>query len=849
MSDALTEEQVAVNDEVVDLAKYAKPDGDPPLTQVLRDDLGLYGVRAGCAIGECGACTVLADGQPIRSCRTPLSAVAGKQITTPEGLGTPDRPHPVQQAFLEEQAAQCGYCVNGMIMSVAGMLERDAQPDEAAIQDTLAGHICRCGAQHRMLRAVRRLAGHDQPACASVRQLPRSGNASEPEETRAEPPGALTAAPLVEQWLRPLEDGGVEVFSGRVELGQGVRTALAQVVAAELDLPIEQVVVRSAATDATPDEGYTAGSASLEQGGAALARAAAAYRRLRDAGVQPPTGPIQPDDLPRWQGTPLGQPVARTDLVAKLTGAPAYLHDVALEDMAHARALLPPTYDARPSRLDVEAARALPGVLAVVHDGGVIVVVAERQDQADRAVERLAATARWDDPGLQTTAGEQRVEPVVDEPGVHEGLTSGQRVRASYAKPHEAHASIAPSAAVAWSEPDELTVWTHNQGVYPLRRELASMLGVEESTLRVRHVDGPGCYGHNGADDAAGFAALAAQAVPGRPVRFAFSVADEFGWEPYGPAMRADLEAALDPDGQITGWRYHVRTDAHTSRPRGAGDRLVASWLRADGPERPWAGGGGGVRNAVPLYDLPAREINGTYVRGPLRTSALRTLGAYLNVFAIESFMDELAEAAGADPLAFRLARIGDERARAVLETAAEVAGWRPRVGPSGNGQGLAVVRYKNSAAYVAQVVEVTVEPSTATVSVERVVTVCDAGVVVNPDGLRNQLEGGVLQGLSRAIHEEVRYGTDGVESRDWTTYPVLRFSEVPRLETVLLDRPGYPPLGVGEAATPVTPAALANAVDDRVGIRMRELPLTPARFRSRLEQMDDPAEVFRVLT
>jgi aerobic-type carbon monoxide dehydrogenase small subunit (CoxS/CutS family) len=401
-------------------------DRDPstPLVLALRYDLKLPGVRAGCAVGQCGGCVVLVDGEPARSCQTVLSAVDGSEVTTPEGLGTPADPHPVQQAFLHEQAAQCGYCVNGIIMSVVALLAREPAPDEARIQATLAGHLCRCGAHHRILRAVRRLAGHDvspprlQPARGAG---PAAAVAAGPDE----PPRALAAAPRVEQWLRPLPDGRIEVLSGRVELGQGVRTALAQLVAAELEVPVGWVVVRSAATDSTPDEGYTAGSTSLAQGGAALAIAAAAYRRLRDAG-RPPVGPIEPTDRPRWKGGAIGAPVPRADLAAKLTGAAAYLHDLVLPGMVHARALLPPTYDARPVELPVGRVRELPGVLAVVHDGGLVLVVAERPEQATGAVERLGAGARWEDPGLPEPAG-RLTEPlaVVEEPGAAAALAAG----------------------------------------------------------------------------------------------------------------------------------------------------------------------------------------------------------------------------------------------------------------------------------------------------------------------------------------------------------------------------------------------------------------------------------------
>lgn len=859
-----------------------EPAVDPatPLLFVLRNDLALHGVRSGCGIGACGACTVLVDGRPERSCQLPVSAVAGREVTTPEGLGTPERPHPIQQAFLDEQAAQCGYCVNGIVMTTAGLLAANPCPDPATIRTTIQTHLCRCGAHQRILRAVERLAGRaSPPSVETVRAdadhpddgrahdgrahdgrapdgQPLDGQANDGRAHGAGAPGALPTAlrraPNIEDWLRPLPDGRIEVRSGRSELGQGIRTAFAQIVAAELDVPVERVVVTSAATDGTPDEGYTAGSSSLEQGGAVIAMAAAAFRRRQEAGL-PPVGPIRVDDRPRWSGGTIGQPVRRTDLPRKLTGVPAYVHDLAPPGLLYARALLPPTYDATLLGTDLNAVRAMPGVETVVHDGRLLLVVAAREEQAVAAVRRLGRLTRWEPSpgtspnGRSSSGGHEPVrQVVVDEPGVADALATGRRVRASYRKPYEAHASIAPSSAVAQLDADGvLTVWTHSQGVYPLRRELAALLGEDEDRIVVRHVDGPGCYGHNGADDAAGFAAVAARAVPGRPVRFQYSVRDEFGWEPYGPAMSAELEATLDDAGRLRAWRHRIITDAHTGRPHGSGDRLAVAWLREGGPARPWAGGGeGGVRGAEPLYDIPARHIVGEYVRGPLRTSALRSLGAYFNTFAIESFMDELAEAAGADPVEFRLAHLPDPRARHVLEVAAERAGWRRRHGPSGHGQGVAVARYKGSKAYVALVVEVDVDTDTGAIAVRRVVGCCDAGTVVNPDGLANQIEGGILQGLSRALYEEVPVG--GESGLDWTTYPVLRFSDVPAIELVLVDRPGLPPLGAGEASTPVTPAALANALDDAIGVRVRSLPLTPDRLRARLEELDD-AELARV--
>ena len=853
-----------------------------PLLSVLREELGLLGARAGCGIGECGSCTVLVDGLAVRSCITPLSSVAGTRITTPEGLGTPDGPGPVQQVFLEEQAAQCGYCINGMIMRTRAMLDEDGI-DDAAVVAALDEHICRCGTHVRILRAARRCvaehagrqeasAGHDVASVVVV---------DDPQDVRTQPPAPVPVGARVEHRLRILEDGRVEVLVGKVELGQGIRTAFAQIAAAELGLPVERMVVRSASTALGPNDGYTSGSGSLEDAGVPLAAAAVAFRRLllqRAAGelavapadlrlevegVVAPDGTVLPlpelarrggvtgavdgVDVPQWGASPLGSGVARHDLVAKLTGAAAYVHDMVLPGMVHARALLPPTYEAQLVECELDRVRQLPGVVAVMRDGSYILAMDERSPQATRAVELLAGRARWDDPGLAPTGTAWLQGPATDvdaprsDPLDALAAPDATRLTAAYTKPYEAHASVAPSCAVAVTNDGHLTVWTHSQGIYALRQELSALLALDDARITVEHRDGPGCYGHNAADDAAAFAAVAALHLPGRPVRFQFTVEDEFAWEPYGSAMEARLEAALDPAGNVTAWRHRTRTDVHHARPDGSGDRLVPAWLRAEPRLRPRPKmGDPGSRNAVPLYDIPALDVRADFVAGPLRTSALRSLGAYLNVFAGESFMDELAEAAGQDPLAFRLRHLTDPRARNVLNLAADRAGWEPHVGPSGRGLGLALCRYKNVRAYVALVVAARVDTTMGAVSVDRVVVACDAGGVVNPDGLRNQLEGGVLQGLSRALRERVEFDAAGIRTRDWTSYPALRFSEVPVVDVVLVDRRRHAPLGAGEASTPPVPAALANAVDDAVGIRVRDLPLTPQRLQQRLVEMSE---------
>lgn len=886
--------RLTVNDEEV----VTGVDPQTSLLLVLRNDLGLRGARAGCGIGECGACTVLVDGAAVRSCVTPLATVAGGRVITPEGLGTPDRPHAVQQAFLDEQAAQCGYCINGIIMTVAGTLADTPRASSDRLRAALSDHLCRCGTHHRVLRAAERAAGRPPapergsaaPAVAAHMLDARPRWDDVPAD--ADLPPAVQRHPDVASWLLLRPNGDIEVRSGKVELGQGIRTALAQLVAAQLDVPVDHVHVVPPSTAAGPDEGYTAGSVSLEHSGASLTLMAAAFRRLllqraaarlggawdeleiaagavsrratggrvgfRELAAEGHlVGRLLPSDRYRTLAAPVGNPVGRTDLLPKLTGAPAYLHDLVMDGMVHARALLPSNPDARLVALDERLAEALPGLVRVIRDGSLVIAVAEREEQAARAVARLASGVRWTAPRLDVPASGDPAsllralpaEPYIACPdeGVDRALAGGRRLRATYSKPYQAHGAMAPSCAVALEDGGVLRVWTHNQGVHPLRRELAALLGRDESTLVVAHVDGPGCYGHNAADDAAAFAAVAACAIPGRPVRFQFTVEQEFTWEPYGSAMVADLEAGLDETGRIVGWRQRTRTDVHGSRPNGAGDRVVPAWLRQHGRTRDWPGRTeGGARNAVPLYDIPARHVVVDYVRGPVRTGSLRSLGAFLNVFAIESFVDELAESAGQDPLAFRLAHLTDARARAVLETAAATAGWRAHVGPSGRGQGLAVSRYKGTKAYVAEVVDADVDEATGKVHVRRVVVACDAGLVVNPDGLRNQLEGGALQGLSRALHEELRLGPDGLRNPDWTTYPVLRFCDVPEIEVVLVASGDLEPLGAGEAATPPAPAALANAIDDALGVRVRRLPLTPETLRQRLLELS-PEETARV--
>ena len=388
-------------------------------------------------------------------------------------------------------------------------------------------------------------------------------------------------------------------------------------------------------------------------------------------------------------------------------------------------------------------------------------------------------------------------------------------------------------------------MWSHSQGIYPLRASLAEALGLDLDAVRVIHAPGAGCYGHNGADDAALDAALVACALPGRPVLLKWSRADEHGWEPYGSAMSVDLCASIGSDGRVASWSHEAYSDTHVSRPqpgpggRGAA-RLLASRLRERAlelpPARPSLGAHSGLhRNQDPIYDFPARRIVKHLVRDlPLRTSSLRSLGAFLNGLAIEAFVDELAEAAGVDPIEFRLQHLSDPRARAVIEAAAGRAGSRkPCGGEAGEvGRGFGFARYKNEKAYAAVAIEVAVDER-ARVRLRRAVIAADAGEIIDRAGLVSQLEGGLLQAASLTLYEEVGYDAYGITTRDWESYPILDFDNVPLIETVLIECPGEPFLGAGEAAMGPTAGAIANAVYDAVGLRLRRVPFTPDAIRA----------------
>ena len=706
---------------------------------------------------------------------------------------------------------------------------------------------------------------------------------------------SLGRHPDLDDWLSIGADGRVTVRSGKVDIGQRISTAVAMLTAEELDVDLDRVDVVRAETGLSPNEGITSGSNSMEETGNAVRLAAATARRhllglaaraldvdvetldVDDgliqsratnrtttywdlAGDQPFEIPVDvevevksPDDLSK-----VGSQVVARGMAEIVTGQPHFVHDMKLPDMLHARVVRPPHYHARLDTLDEAACRRLTDSgVELVRDGSFLAVAAAEEYAAVKAAERLATAARWtnvdeiepQDVFERLTANERVSLPVVEgvpqrEPVPELGDPPPEAtatLEARYEKPYQMHGSIGPSAAMAQFEDGNLTVWTHSQGIYPLRESMAEALGMEIEALTIRHVPGAGCYGHNGADDVALDAALAARAVPARPVLLKWSREDEHAWEPYGSCMVMQLRASLDADGTLVAWSHESFSDTYNMRPRPGPDKLgparllamrhLADPVPAPVPQPAMVRHVGIHRNLDPLYNFADRRLVKNLVRGlPLRTSALRALGAYGNVFAIESFMDELAEAAGQDPVEFRLRHLDDERAADVIRAAAErMSDWGET---PGRGSGIAFAQYKNIQTYAAVGIEVEVTDA-AEVRLHRAVIAADSGQVVDPEGLKSQHEGGLIQAASWTLHEAVTFDRSGITSRDWDTYPILRFDNVPEIETILMDRPHARFLGAGEATAGPTAAAIANAIRRATGLTLRRLPFTPDAIRA----------------
>ena len=620
--------------------------------------------------------------------------------------------------------------------------------------------------------------------------------------------------------VRVEADGTVSIATGKVELGQGIHTALAQIAAEELNLPLEKIRILPPSTEYCPDEGVTSGSLSIQDGGGALRKACAEL--------------LAAPEKPASRYGIVGRSAPRRDLPAKIAGRAGFIQDMTLPGMLHGRVVRPPHGFSKLHDLVVSRN------VSVVRNGSFAGVLAEREEDAIAAAKKARASATWEEaPRVPQDIHAWLKEHVAEEHVAKEKRDAAarargaKRVQASYSKPYIAHASIGPSCALARWTADRLEVWTHSQGIFNLRRELAMILDLPEKNIVVRHMEGAGCYGHNGADDAALDAALLARGAGGRPVRLQWSREDEFAWEPYGPAMAVALEAQLDASGGIVSWRHDLWSNGHTRRPGRAARPVLAaaahlaSPFELSPPANPPLPSGGADRNAIPLYDVPDLLVMNHYVReAPLNVSSLRSLGGFGNVFAIESFMDELALAAGADPVAFRLKHLNDPRAKAVIQNAVQTSDWISFKKTEGRGRGIGFARYKNIGAYCAVVAEVEIERE---LRVTRLVAAVDVGLAVNPDGVANQIEGGCIQAASWTLKEAWRPGVLG-----WEDYPILRFSEVPAVQVEVLQN-RFPSLGAGECSMGPTAAAIANALHDALGVRVRDLPLTADRIAAAL--------------
>lgn len=685
-------------------------------------------------------------------------------------------------------------------------------------------------------------------------------------------PGGLRRSPKVNAWLEVLADGRVRIFSGKVELGQGIRNAIRQVAAEELYMTLDRVEVVLAETGLTPNEGYTAGSGSIEQSAMSVRYAAAAARekllelaaeklqvestllRLDNGFIRTGRGgkklsfaevlegrqiedevPLTLRLKPKTEYQYVGKAVPRSDLGAMVQGKPLYIHDLDFPEMAHAGVLRPKNYQSKLLAFDEAAFRnEAQGVLQIVRNGDFLGVITERVYQAERAVQLLEKHSQWSKPAIFPRQQElpAYIKKIAKEPEVVHGkeaaidpASAEISLKANYFKPYTMHAAMGPACAIGRYDGEVLHIWSHSQGIYPMRQALAAMLGMEEEKIHVISSPGSGCFGHTVADDAAADAAVLAMAYPGKHIKVQWSRADEHRWEPYGSAMIMELEAGLGSDGKISFWRSNIWTDSHSTRPnREAGTLLTARYLD---PPMPLTGRGylgGGHRNGDPYYNIPQMQVLAHYFDGPLRVSSLRSLGAFANIFAIESFMDELAEKAGQDAVTFRISHLEDPRAIDVLEKVREMAAGLKSA--EGEGLGFAFCRYKNYASYCAMAAHVRVDRSNGNVKLLKIWAAVDVGEVINLDGIKNQVEGAIVQAAAWTLAEEVRFDPYEITSVDWVSYPTLRLKDTPEIEVNVIDRPEEPAMGGGEVGTPPVAAAICNAIYRASGRRVYALPV-----------------------
>lgn len=690
-------------------------------------------------------------------------------------------------------------------------------------------------------------------------------------------PGSIGRAKTVNAWLKILEDGSIMILSGKVELGQGIRTAIQQVAAEELDMELDKVQVHLAETGITPNEGYTGASASIQNSAMSVRFAAATARQelLALTGKKLNTSVdnlmlyngivksklddksytfaeiLEGEQIEREISLPVpikdyrehryvGKAVPRTDILNMVQGPAVYIQDLRFPGMVHARVVRPPGYTSQLTAIDGNGLKAeVAGVIKTVIKGSFVGVITEREYQAVKAEQYLRNHSKWttSTPFPKPENLFTHIKEIADNPetirkegNVEAAFKGVETVKARYTKPYLKHASLGPACGLAMFDGEVLHLWSHSQGIYPLREALATMLSMETDKIHIKAVPGAGCFGHSTADDAATDAAILALEYPNAHVRVQWSRHNEHSWDPYGPALITELEASLDENQRINSWKSEVWSDSHSMRPnKDAGTVLAARYLEVPFTMKSRGYLGGGHRNADPYYTIPNKKLNAHYYDGPFRVSSLRSLGSFTNIFAVESFMDALAEKAGQDPLHFRLNHLEDERAIAVIQKVKALTNSQNTL--DGEGIGYAFMRYKNSDAYIAVSAKVAVNKVNGHIELIKMWAVVDVGEVINMDGITNQVEGGMIQAASWTLKEQVTFNTKEITSTDWIKYPILRFSEIPEVEVAIINRPKETAYGVGEVAMPPSAAAIANAIYKACGKRVYDLPITPDKI------------------
>jgi nicotinate dehydrogenase subunit B len=681
-------------------------------------------------------------------------------------------------------------------------------------------------------------------------------------------------------------DGNVTIYSGKVDLGTGVRTALAQIAAEELDLPVDRISIIQGDTSLTPDQGPTVGSFTIPNGGMQIRQAAATARkfllemsaqrlgvptsalRVHNGTITGPGKSLSYAELVGGRAFSLkvdknaptkdpanysivGKSVPRLDIPAKATGRFTYMHDLRIPGMLHGRVVRPPAIGAKLENVDESSVRDIPGLVAVVRERDFLAVVATTEWGAIQAARKLKATwsaweglpdptKLWDHVRSTRVAKDEITSQVGSSAEAME--KAPKRLVATYDFAIHTHGSIGPSCAVAQFVDGKLTCWSASQATHNVRKQLAQMLSLAVENVHCIYLEGSGCYGRNGHEDAAGDAALLARAV-GRPVRVQWSRTDEHGWAPLGPPIIVDLRAGTDNSGEVAAWESEVFFPQTVGAPPLV--PLVAATLSGL-PAAPHMGTGPLFQNSAIPYKFPnVKTVCHRLETTPLRPSWIRSPGRLQNTFANECFMDELAAAASADPLEFRLKYLdrSDKRAMEVLERLAKLAKWEKRPFPqkaSGHivkGRGLSFLHYDLARTYVGAVAEVEIDRSSGAIRVERFFVTHDCGQIINPDGVKNQIEGNVIQTVSRTLMEEIHFDRSAVTSLHWGTYPILTFPDVPEVEIELIDGPREKPLGAGEPAAAIVSSAISNAVFDATGVRLRSVPFTSTKVKAAIDR------------